>query len=239
VQDKHVVAMQMHGMGQGCGIGDDNANGGVGAGVVDVPFGVHGVGSIARLSEQQDGVVVVSTECRIVHCPDKVVRCVESSRNCDIDGCSWVRGGLEREIWDSAGQGIICADRCRSRLGGGFGRRAGVGLRIVYGCQCERLAGERASCCNGDIGAHPYRISVFPIGRNENISTLTNSQCHDFGGIRNDGDKIVGDHGKVMVVDREKLNTLSTGIDESQTSIGKSRQSMYLVRWCDQLRTYR
>lgn len=45
---------------------------GVGAEVVDVPLRTVGVGIVAKVGEEKDGLVVVCTEGTIVHCPDPV-----------------------------------------------------------------------------------------------------------------------------------------------------------------------
>lgn len=62
----------MHRMDRRGGIINDDANGGVRAGVVDVPFGVCGVGCVSRFGEEEDGGVVVAAVGGVVYGPDVV-----------------------------------------------------------------------------------------------------------------------------------------------------------------------
>lgn len=50
----------------------DDADGFVGAGVVDVPFGGIGVGVVAGFCQEEDRCVVVSAEGGVVDCPEEV-----------------------------------------------------------------------------------------------------------------------------------------------------------------------
>ena len=53
-EDVEIVAVQMHGVGGDEVVVDDEADGGVGAKVINVPFG--GIGEVARVGEGEDGV---------------------------------------------------------------------------------------------------------------------------------------------------------------------------------------
>ena len=56
--DPEIVSVEMHGVGDVVAevVIDDDADGGVCAEVVDVPFGVVGVGSVAFVGEGEEGV---------------------------------------------------------------------------------------------------------------------------------------------------------------------------------------
>lgn len=83
--------MHVDGVGQHKRIVEYDADRGIGAEVVDVPFGVVGVGIVALVGEEEDGVVVVSAERNTVHFPEEEECLVDKQR--DIDGC---RGGRIR-----------------------------------------------------------------------------------------------------------------------------------------------
>ncbi len=54
-EDVEVVSVEVHGVGGGEVVADDDADGGVGAEVVDVPLGVEGVGEVALVGEDEEG----------------------------------------------------------------------------------------------------------------------------------------------------------------------------------------
>lgn len=58
VHDPEIVAVEVHGVGDVVAevVVDDDADGGVCAEVVDVPFGVVGVGGVAFVGEGEEGV---------------------------------------------------------------------------------------------------------------------------------------------------------------------------------------
>jgi len=90
VQDEHVVAVEMHGMGDGGGVVDDDADRRVGAEVLDVPFG--GIGEVALIGEEEHGVVVVCTERLCVELPEEVVGRVDGEAHVEVfDGHWWLR----------------------------------------------------------------------------------------------------------------------------------------------------
>lgn len=51
-----------------------NANTGVRAKVVDIPFGAVRIGIVPQVGQKKDGLVVVCSEGAIVHCPYPVSR---------------------------------------------------------------------------------------------------------------------------------------------------------------------
>lgn len=55
----------------------------VGAGVVDVPFRVGGVGCVSRFGEEEDRGVVVAAVGFAVHGPDVVAGGVEGGADCE------------------------------------------------------------------------------------------------------------------------------------------------------------
>lgn len=89
------------------GVIDNNPNGGIGAEIVDIPFGIGGEGVIAGSGQKEDGVVVVCAEGDIVHGPKPVTRLILADVDVDFFGCGWVRGfdGIERL---SDGDGVVC-----------------------------------------------------------------------------------------------------------------------------------
>lgn len=87
-----------------------DADRGIGAEVVDVPFGVVGVRIIALVGEEQDGVVVVGAERNAVHFPEKEECLIDEQR--DIDGC----GGGRIRVGGNGVPGYSFAERI---LGGG------------------------------------------------------------------------------------------------------------------------
>ena len=125
----------MHGVSRGEEVLDDDADAGVGAKVVDVPFLVEG--EVALVNLLQDGDVVVGAESLVVHVPE-----IESSRillesNVDLlNGGRRCRRSLglerdgERQVIIPTGGCVVwegVLDSCWSR---GL-----VGLGIVDWCQ--------------------------------------------------------------------------------------------------------
>lgn len=83
----------MHGMGGLVLVVHDDADGLVGADVVDVPFRVR-VGEVVLVGQEQDRVVVVGALGLVVHDPDVVAGAV--GQQVDLDGLGrvgdWVCG---------------------------------------------------------------------------------------------------------------------------------------------------
>ena len=116
---KHVevMAVEMHGVCGGEGVFDDDADGGVGAEVVDVPLWVGRVGGVALVCEDEEGVagwgevvkgltnirwgrlglLVVRTERLAIHEPDKVATGVLAEGDFDLLGCCRTARGREGE----------------------------------------------------------------------------------------------------------------------------------------------
>lgn len=57
-QDVEIVTMEMHGVGGREVVVDDDADGAVVPKVVDVPFGIEGVGEVALVGQDEDGVAL-------------------------------------------------------------------------------------------------------------------------------------------------------------------------------------
>jgi hypothetical protein len=70
VQNLHVVPVKMHWVRGGGGVVDDDADGGVGAEVLSVPFG--GVCEISFVCEEENGTVVVCAKGGAVEFPEEV-----------------------------------------------------------------------------------------------------------------------------------------------------------------------
>ena len=103
----------MPGVRCGAEIGDYNADGGVGAKVVDVPFWVRRVGDIAGFGEKEDRIVVIASEGGVIDRPDDVTCGVYGNVDGEVEGCAWrtgrdaVRGDRLREGVVGAGIGIV------------------------------------------------------------------------------------------------------------------------------------
>lgn len=133
VHDLHIVAVEMHGMSDWCGIVDYDADGGVTAEVFDVPFSL--VGEVFGECEEEDRVVVVCAEGGAVHAPEGMASGIDFNVDIEVSGGCWSGGGCDGVIGNGFGEIIVCA---RARVGdvpssatGGLG---GVGFIIVDGC---------------------------------------------------------------------------------------------------------
>ncbi len=78
-------------MGRRGGVLDHEANRRVAARVVDVPFGVVGIGCVSRFGEQEERGVVVCAEGDVVHGPEEVAGAVD--RGADFEGYGCGGGG--------------------------------------------------------------------------------------------------------------------------------------------------
>ena len=75
--------------------------------VIDVPFGVEGVGSVTLVSEEEDRVVVISAEGGFVHIPEPVFGCVLVESDSNRHGrFGRLRGG-EGEIGDGFVERVV------------------------------------------------------------------------------------------------------------------------------------
>ena len=92
------MAVVVHGVGGAGGVVEDKAVGGVGTGLIDVPFGMEGIRIVAFVREKEERVVVVGAERRIVHRPDPVARAVLSKANSHFDGGARLRCGRDRIV---------------------------------------------------------------------------------------------------------------------------------------------
>ena len=87
----------MHGVGEadGAEVVDNDTDGGVGAEVVDVPFGVVWVGIVACFGQEKDWVVVVGAEAGVVHGEEKMSGCVLLEVDVNLFGGGGVWGGCD------------------------------------------------------------------------------------------------------------------------------------------------
>ena len=106
-KDVHVVAVQMHRVDGAGGVVDDEADGVVGAGIVDVPFGGVGVAVVASLGEEEYGGVVVGAEGGIVDFPEYVAGFVDELADCEGYCCCWVWIGSDGVIRLCGGKGVL------------------------------------------------------------------------------------------------------------------------------------
>jgi len=85
-----------------------NPNAGVRAEVLDVPFRFKGI--VSSFGQEEDRVVVVCAEGRVVHVPEREARGVGVEVDVYLVGC-WGRGvGLDGEPRDRLGEGVVGAD---------------------------------------------------------------------------------------------------------------------------------
>ena len=102
---------------------DDEAVGGVGAEVVDVPLRGGGVGGVAGFGEEEGGVVVVAAVGAVVHGPFPDGRGVGGDGDGKFLGCGGDAGG-DGEGGGRGGEGVVDAGG-RVALRGGGGDRGG------------------------------------------------------------------------------------------------------------------
>lgn len=95
VQDKHVVAVKMHGMGRRRGVVDHHADGRVGAEVLDVPRG--GIGEVSLVGQEEYRIVVVGAERLLVELPEENIRAVDDKANIEVFDRGWSLG-FERVV---------------------------------------------------------------------------------------------------------------------------------------------
>ena len=98
VQDEHVVAVEMHWVCGWCWVVDDDPDGGVGAEVLDVPFGL--VGEVSLVGEEEDGVVEVCAKGLIVDCPEEGAGAVDLEVYVEVAGGGWLHGWFEGVVRD-------------------------------------------------------------------------------------------------------------------------------------------
>jgi len=133
MHDLHVVAVEMHGMGDWCGIVDYDADGGVAAEVFDVPFWL--VGEVYGECEE-DKVVVVCAKGGAIHSPDGMASGIDFNVDVEVSGGCWTGGGCDGVIRGtvlerSSFAYVPGSGTFQAVLVGAFG---GVGFLIVDGC---------------------------------------------------------------------------------------------------------
>jgi len=128
-------------MRDGGEIVDDDANSGVRAEVLYVPF--FGVAEISLIGEEQDRIVVIDAETDVAERPEKVSSFIHEEIDVKLFGCGWGRGGCDGKVGDGFVKGIV---RACSWIGdvprGAGGCEVGVGFVIVDCCHGVRLVGE-------------------------------------------------------------------------------------------------
>ena len=108
-EDVEIMPVQMHGVGSGKFVMDDDADGGVVAEVVDVPLGVVGVGEVAAVGKHEDGVVVVGAVGDAVHVEEVVVGGVGAEGDGDVLRRGGFVGGGEGEVGDCFVEVVVAA----------------------------------------------------------------------------------------------------------------------------------
>ncbi len=77
------------------GVLDDEADCRVAARVVDVPFGVVGIGCVSRFGQQEERGVVVCAEGDVIHGPEEVAGAVDRGADFEGYGCGGGGGGRD------------------------------------------------------------------------------------------------------------------------------------------------
>ncbi len=99
----------MHRMNRWGWVINDEANGAVTAGVVDVPFGAVGVGGVSCFGEEEGGGVVVTAVGLAVHGPDVVAGGVNGASDVEGYGCGGVGGGCDWEEGRGGCERVLCS----------------------------------------------------------------------------------------------------------------------------------
>ena len=172
MQDLYVVAVQMHGMGGGCGVIDNYADGAVAVEVLDIPYGVKG--EVLLICKEENGTVVICAEGYSVESPEEMASGVDVEVDIEISGCGRC-GGRDGVVGNREGEGIVGASSgVRHIPGSACGCFGCAGLVVVdrgqsIGLICDGTFG-------GDVGSHPERRVELPyVGGDENVSALPNS----------------------------------------------------------------
>ena len=212
-EDVEVVPVEMHGVGGAEFVFDDQAHGGVVFEVVDVPFGVVGVGGVALVGEDEDRMVVVGTKGGVVHV-EKVVAggvLMKGNFDCLRHGRVGGRGkGVER---DGFGEVIVPAFGVIVGSCGRCGYSVCVGLFVVDGCQGVGLVGKIAG--RAEIGSHPVNAIGFSNALDDDICALANPEGDHVGRVRLYRNKVVGHDRHVVPIDCKSLNALRATVDKS------------------------
>ena len=212
-QNVEVVAVKVHGVGGDHFVFHDQADGGVGAEVVDVPLWVGGIGGVTLVGEEEERVIVIGTEGYAVGV-EKVVICSVGSEGDDhVLRDSRVGRSGEGKVRSGGGKGVVGTFAIIVRGGRGGGGFGGVGLLIVDGGESVGLFGQITG--GAEIGTHPDGGIRRAGGGDEDVGSLAHPKSDDVGGVGNNGDEVVGNDGHVQAVDCETLETFGASVDKS------------------------
>jgi len=109
----HLMSVKMPRVAGGSVIVQHDPDSGVGPCVVHVPFRVHWIRSVSSTGQEQDWVVEVATESRIVDSPDEVPSGIDGEIDIEIDrggriACNdWVLGNTDPKIIIVAGWACV------------------------------------------------------------------------------------------------------------------------------------
>ena len=96
-EDEEIVPVEMHGVVGADVVADDEADGGVGAEVLDGPLGGVRVGGVSGGGEEEDGAVVVGAEGDVVYMPEIEPCGVGAEGDVEVEGCCGVGESGEGE----------------------------------------------------------------------------------------------------------------------------------------------
>ena len=212
-------------MGGSCVIFDNYSDRVVIAEVVDVPFGVQGVRSVALVSEEEDRVVVISAEGDSVHRPEPVAGFVLAKGDSNRHGRFGRLGGGEGEKGDGFVEGVIATVGIVK--GGGYrGRdRGGVGAVVIDYGQAKVLLGRTA--ITTDVRPHENFRPGGQFSLDDDIGTLSNSEGDHVGFVWLNRDEVVGHDGHCVVINSESLNGFGACINKSE-AVFLSRRELEL-----------
>lgn len=215
-EDLEVVPVQVDGVGHGVGVGEDEADGGVGAKVEDVAGLVGGEPALEDVVE--DGAGVVGEEGLAVDLVDDVGAVAGHG---DVEGLGGGRVG-RGDLVDGlgGGEGVVVAGGGRA---GGVGRAGGfagrelvcVGAVVVDGRE-GLVVGPVRDAAAGDGAAHPVGVARLAGGGDEHVGALAHREGDHVGRVGRDLDKVVGDHLHLVAVDGEFLDRARARVDQPE-----------------------
>lgn len=204
-QHVEIVTVQMHRMRGLAVVDHHHPNAGVGAKVVHVPLRIEGIRRVTLVGEQEDWIVHVSAEADAVHAPQNIAGLVRGDGDGDLLRGGRCRSGGEGEERYGLIERVVAAVAVIEWRGSRRRGQGGIGAIVVYGAQPETLGAIRAGA---DERPHENCRSGGQFGFDDHVGTLPNSQGHHVGGIRFDGNEIVGHDRHRVVIDRESHDGL-------------------------------
>ena len=169
------------------------------------------------LDLQEDRVIIITPESLIIHMPQEI-RAIGSERQIN-DLRSRRLLNRDRADRNLLGQRIVLARReLLSRdIGGRRRNGVAVGVLVVDGCYgVRRDAVVESAASSPELGAHPDSIVRGALRFDDDVGALANTKGNNISGIWLNGDKVLSDNSKGMVVNAEFLGTFCASVDEAK-----------------------